>query len=153
MATLDGFFRDGNTTPEDDLYILLGCDESSSIEQITKEYHIKAKLYHPDRVLNLDTREREEAGELFRKINRAYEILSDSEKRQVYDNWRRSGMAMTFDNWLSLQTRFAPSMHFGTTKKQLSLSMTQKHEKTQETILKATDTSTSLLEQFRTYKI
>ena len=150
-GTFEGFFRRSGEPVEDDFYDILGCHESSSVEQIMKEYHIKAKMYHPDRVL--DDKEREHCTDIFRKINRAYEILSDKGKRQIYDNWRKSGVAMTFDNWLSLQTHLGPSMHFGTTKKQLSLATPQNEKPLHSVELKQMDTGSSLLEQFRTYKI
>ena len=41
--------RNRNTKDIDYLYKLLGCDELSSEEQITKEYKLKAKALHPDK--------------------------------------------------------------------------------------------------------
>ena len=35
--------------PDEDFYRILGCDKSSSSEQILTEYKARAKDYHPDR--------------------------------------------------------------------------------------------------------
>lgn len=156
MAAFSDFFVDARGR-EDDLYLLLGCNESSSTEQITKEYHIRAKQYHPDKLS--DEKEKEIAEEeMFRKINRAYEMLSNSETRQMYDSWRSAGLSVTFDNWLSLQARFKPSMHFGYKKEQLSLEPLELDTPPQcsshvEDFRRTPTTSSSLLQQFRAYKI
>lgn len=155
----------------EDFYSLLGCDESSSCEQITKEYHIRAKVYHPDRIS--DEEERLKAESMFTKLNRAHEILSNEETRQSYDSWRRSGLKMPFDDWLGLHKRMKPSLHFRDPPKQLSLptdidsqSESQEKAKSKEHFQSSGSThshiqfrsgntsyNSSLLKQFRTYKI
>lgn len=160
MAAFECVFADRES--EDDLYSLLGCSESSSVEQITKEYHIKAKLCHPDKSTD------EKAQETFKKINRAYEILSNQEMRRMYDSWKSSGVAMSFDCWISLQNRFKSTMHFGVTKGPLKLTTPSKPTSKSPEFEKQTvsgnttsnllseyngSSSSSLLQQFRTYKI
>lgn len=170
MAALftDGIAREVG----EDFYSLLGCDESSTSEQITKEYHIRAKLYHPDRIS--DEEERLKAESMFRKLNRAQEILSNEETRQSYDSWKRSGLKIPFDDWLALHKRMKPSLHFRDPPKQLSLpadrvdpqTESQEKAKTKEqfrtsgnthshTQFRSGNTShnSSLLKQFRTYEI
>ena len=60
-------------------YTLLGIQESASFEEIQKAYRKKAFEYHPDRNKN------ENANEIFLKIQKAYEVLSDPSRRYKYD--------------------------------------------------------------------
>ncbi|GIX87549.1 dnaJ homolog subfamily C member 12 [Caerostris extrusa] len=61
-------------TDDDDFYILLGCDESSSIEQILAEYKILSLKYHPDKNPGDPN-----AVSRFQKLKKAKEILTDPE--------------------------------------------------------------------------
>jgi len=61
------------------LYDTLDVSENASAEEIKKSYRKLARKYHPD--INKSP----EAEEKFKEINAAYEILSDTEKKQQYD--------------------------------------------------------------------
>jgi len=63
-------------------YKILGVPEDASEEQIKKAFRKGARKYHPD--VNPDNPETEEN---FKKLNEAYQVLSDSEKRQKYDQF------------------------------------------------------------------
>lgn len=64
------------------LYDILEVSRKASKEIIEKAYRTLAKKYHPD----LQTAEnRQYAEEMMKKINEAYDILSDDEKRSEYD--------------------------------------------------------------------
>lgn len=63
-----------------DYYSILGVNKNSSQEEIKSAYRKLAFNYHPDR--NKDP----EALNKFKEIQAAYEILSDDQKRQQYDN-------------------------------------------------------------------
>jgi DnaJ-class molecular chaperone with C-terminal Zn finger domain len=70
----------------EDLYDVLGVDEDASQKDIKKAYRELARKHHPDR--NPDDPNAEET---FKKIQKAYSVLSDEEKRQQYDAQRRFG--------------------------------------------------------------
>jgi len=66
-------------------YETLGIAEEATESDIKKAYRVLSLKYHPDR--NSDP----EAIEKIRKINQAYEILSDSEEKKRYDHERKFG--------------------------------------------------------------
>jgi DnaJ family protein A protein 2 len=74
-----------------DLYELLGLQKSASPNDIKKAYRKLALLHHPDKV---PEEQRAESEIKFKAIKNAYEILSDEEKREMYDT---HGMA-AFDS-------------------------------------------------------
>jgi molecular chaperone DnaJ len=65
--------------PDHDLYELLGVPRDADADAIKKAYRRLARQLHPD--VNPDP----EAQETFKEISRAYEILSDPQKRAAYD--------------------------------------------------------------------
>lgn len=68
-------------------YEILGVDKSASDDQIKAAYRQKAKQYHPDLYTNKSEEERKNAEETFKKINHAYQVLSDPQKRAAYDQY------------------------------------------------------------------
>ncbi len=71
----------GNTE-QIDLYEILNVDRSAGKADIKKAYHKAALANHPDKVAEED---RETAEVKFKAASQAYEILSDEEKRHLYD--------------------------------------------------------------------
>ena len=72
---------------EIDYYEVLGVSRSASAGEVKKAYRQLAMKYHPDR--NPDDREAEEK---FKQATEAYEVLSDSNKRQIYDTYGAEGL-------------------------------------------------------------
>lgn len=70
-----------------DYYEILEVSRTSDKESIKKAYRKMALKYHPDR--NPDDKEAEEQ---FKRINEAYEVLSDDSKRQIYDQYGKEGL-------------------------------------------------------------
>lgn len=66
----------------EDYYQVLGVDKKASADDIKKAYRKLALKWHPDKNPNNKTAE-----EKFKKISEAYAVLSDTEKRQQYDQF------------------------------------------------------------------
>lgn len=64
-----------------DYYQILNISQDASAEDIKKAFRRLAMQYHPDR----NPKNVREAGEKFKEINEAYEVLSDERRRWQYD--------------------------------------------------------------------
>ena len=71
-----------------DYYEVLGVEKTASAEDIKKAYRKKAIQYHPDK--NPGDKQAEEK---FKEAAEAYEVLSDPQKRQRYDQFGHAGMS------------------------------------------------------------
>lgn len=74
-------------TGDEDYYELLGLQRDATSAQIRKNYRKLAKDYHPDR-----NKDDPDAQKKFQAIAQAYEVLSDDEKRQIYDTHGKEGL-------------------------------------------------------------
>lgn len=70
-----------------DYYEVLGVSKSASADEIKKAYRKLAIKYHPDK--NPDDKQAEEN---FKEAAEAYEVLSDAQKKQRYDQFGHAGM-------------------------------------------------------------
>jgi len=75
--------------PLKDYYQILQLESSADQSAIKKAYRKLALIYHPDRFSKT-----QDAGDLFREIKEAYEILSDPSKREQYhyNRWMHQSM-------------------------------------------------------------
>lgn len=170
--------------PKESLYDILGCSQSSSvsfrcvgglvqlqygattkltddqpgrlqIEQINREYKIKALHLHPDK--NPDP----ESVEKFRKIQQAKEILTDAATRKLYDTWLNSGINIPFEQF---QAKRGHSMHWAPPRRNVPLGLRERSVSGQGSELindrsdaKERETNKtdagSMLDKFRRYEI
>ncbi|KAK7344393.1 hypothetical protein VNO77_13937 [Canavalia gladiata] len=77
----------GNAIAGKSYYDVLQVSKGASDEQIKRAYRKLALKYHPDKNPG-----NQEANKRFAEINNAYEVLSDSEKRSIYDRYGEEGL-------------------------------------------------------------
>lgn len=70
-----------------DYYEVLGLSKGADEKEVKKAYRRMAMKFHPDR--NPDDKE---ADGKFKEVNEAYEVLSDSQKKQAYDQFGHAGV-------------------------------------------------------------
>eukprot|EP01119_Soliformovum_irregulare_P005720 TRINITY_DN1746_c0_g1_i1.p1 TRINITY_DN1746_c0_g1~~TRINITY_DN1746_c0_g1_i1.p1 ORF type:complete len:416 (-),score=80.54 TRINITY_DN1746_c0_g1_i1:14-1261(-) len=68
------------------LYEVLGLEPSATDDEIKRAYKLLALKYHPDK--NPD------AGDKFKEISGAYDVLSDPQKKKIYDKYGDRGLLM-----------------------------------------------------------
>jgi len=94
-----------------DYYEMLGISKDASDKQVKQAYRKMARKYHPD--VNSGDKAAEDK---FKKVNEAYEVLSDPEKRKQYDRYGEQWQyADQFEQQRGQQryTRQGPTFEFG----------------------------------------
>jgi molecular chaperone DnaJ len=71
-----------------DYYEILGVARDASADQIKSAYRKAALRWHPDR----NPEKKKDAEENFRQASEAYSVLSDAQKRSVYDRFGHAGL-------------------------------------------------------------
>lgn len=87
---------------KEDYYKILGIDKNANDMEVKKAYKRLAMKYHPDR--NPGDKKAEEH---FKKVGEAYEVLSDPNKRQIYDQYGHSGFNQTADTYSNSTSHFS----------------------------------------------
>src|SRR5579884_2589855 len=102
------------STTKRDYYEVLGVSRSASDDDIKKAYRKLALQYHPDR------NKAPEATERFKEATEAYQVLSDAEKRSLYDRYghqafeRAGAGGVDFSNFVGLSIEDLFESFFGT---------------------------------------
>ena len=78
--------------PEEDFYQLLGVSRDATPKEIKKAFRALSLKYHPDRNPG-----DEKAHEKYIKLNRAHEVLTDPEKKEIYDIYGEEGLNKEFN--------------------------------------------------------
>ena len=76
---------------QEDYYKLLKISKTATVDEIKKAYRKKALKYHPDK-----NQGDKHAEEMFKKVSEAYEVLSDENKRRMYDQYGAEGVKQQF---------------------------------------------------------
>ena len=75
-------------TTKRDYYEILGISKETTHDKIKRAYRSLAMKHHPDRV---GADQKKDAEEKFKEISEAYAVLSDDEKRSIYDQYGHAG--------------------------------------------------------------
>ncbi len=75
-----------------DLYAILGLAKTASTDEIRKAYRKLARQHHPD--VNQGNKQAEER---FKDVTEAHDVLSNPEKRALYDEFGAEGLQSGFD--------------------------------------------------------
>ncbi len=76
-------------TTKRDYYEILGVSKGASVDEVKKAYRKLVMRHHPDRV---ESDKKKEAEEKFKEISEAYAVLSDPQKKQLYDQYGHAGI-------------------------------------------------------------
>ncbi|GMR47984.1 hypothetical protein PMAYCL1PPCAC_18179, partial [Pristionchus mayeri] len=91
-----------------ELYKILGCDETSSKDQILTEYRVRAREMHPDKSGDQHNKI------AFLQVQEAMAVLGDEVRRSRYNEWIHSPLPLTFDQFEKNIDTVKQSTHWAT---------------------------------------
>ncbi|GJQ08319.1 hypothetical protein GpartN1_g110.t1 [Galdieria partita] len=97
-----------------DPYLVLNVSRNCGLEEIKNAYRRLCQTYHPDKHLSPDLKRK--ATERFTVLNEAFEILSDPEKRRIYDEFGMEGIRAVSNSLVKyedIKARFEQSGRVG----------------------------------------
>jgi len=143
MESFTDAILNDNINRQNNFYDILGCDKSSTFEQINAEYKIKAVQYHPDK--NAE----QEATEKFKRLQNAKQVLTDPSLRNQYDKWLNCGLPVTFEDWMN--KKLFTSLHWICVDQGQGTMLTDGKNDPEE---KSTNTARNdIIKMFRNYEI
>jgi curved DNA-binding protein len=95
---------------EPNYYMLLGISRQATLLEIKKAYRGMASKYHPDHNIGNE----DWANNNIKRINEAYEVLSNPEKKAIYDN------KQDFENQNAIHINPHPPVHYNSSKTKTS---------------------------------
>ncbi|KAK3594961.1 hypothetical protein CHS0354_019884 [Potamilus streckersoni] len=75
---------------KDDYYAILNLPKDASKDDVNNAYRKFSKIFHPDK--HQDPLKKKDAEQMFGKLKRAHEVLSDEHKRVIYDLYGEKGL-------------------------------------------------------------
>lgn len=78
-----------------DYYEVLGVSKNATDQEIKSAYRKLAVKFHPDKQAGKSDKDKKEAEEAFKQCSEAYEVLSDKQKREHYDQFGFDGPSMS----------------------------------------------------------
>ncbi|CAM9501197.1 unnamed protein product, partial [Ascophyllum nodosum] len=107
-----GFLRDQN---RDELYHLLDVDRRATAAEIKSAFRNKSLESHPDKLAQRGQRDTNVGKADFVDLKHAYDVLSDPEKRDLYNQVGEAGMAIMEDPFASKDNMTKNFLTMGTT--------------------------------------
>ncbi|XP_056647859.1 dnaJ homolog subfamily C member 11 [Diorhabda sublineata] len=99
------FDSEDETAMEEDYYSFLNIPREASKDDINTAYRRLSRMYHPDKHVDQDLKEKAEI--MFNKTKKAYEVLSDPHKRAIYDSLGIKGLET--EGWEIVQRTKSPA--------------------------------------------
>ncbi|XP_013110344.2 dnaJ homolog subfamily C member 11 [Stomoxys calcitrans] len=96
---------DSDNELEENYYSYLNVPKDASSEQINNAYRKLSRMYHPDKHMEAENKQKAEL--MFNRTKKAYEVLSDPHKRAIYDSVGEKGLRT--DGWELVQRQKTPA--------------------------------------------
>eukprot|EP00903_Cladosiphon_okamuranus_P020638 g18948.t1 len=106
-----GFFRDEN---RDELYTLLDVNKRATPAEIKRAYRNKSLQMHPDKLNQRGQEVTDKDRADFQRMKAAYDVLSDPQKRELYDQLGETGMLMMEDPFAAKDNMVKNFLRMGT---------------------------------------